>query len=72
MGCVPDTTRKRTTVPAGQIQGVASVDMNSKIKKYPSGVDRNITSIEMDYDKQNDRVEEVEKQTKSNKRIVIS
>ena len=30
MGCAP-TVRKRSTVPAGQIQGVASVDQGSKV-----------------------------------------
>ena len=61
MGCVPPTVRKRSTVPAGQIEGIASVDQGSKVKKYSSGAERNITSIEMDYDKENDRIEETPK-----------
>ena len=71
MGCAP-TTRKRNTIPAGQIDGIASVNQNSKLKAFPSGAEKDITSIENDYNKENDRVDEREKEVKTNKRVMTS
>ena len=66
MGCAP-TTRKRTTVPAGQMMAMPNRNREDKLNMEPSGGgEKNITSIE------NFKEDNKENRDSKDKRIITS